>query len=261
MLNHIVCADDFSPLKLCHIGTSKDKSDTHFGPGRRDLYLIHYVVSGSGFFNGIRLSAGRGFLIKPGAPEYYYPDPRDPWEILWITSADKMMEKFFPLYQADESTQVFSFSPVSAVKSVIPLLINNNNCIYSSSQALELFLHIFNSHSSINPDLSEDKYFKIAANYISANIYKAVTVSELTDLLGVSQPYLYKVFKKKCGISPKKYINSARLEKAAGLLSATDLNISEISYSVGYDDPLSFSKFFKTHMGVSPQKYRLTGKQ
>ena len=45
-------------------------------------------------------------------------------------------------------------------------------------------------------------------------------------------------------------------KKAKVLLEKSDLNISEIAYSIGIDDPLNFSRFFKHIVGVSPRKYR-----
>lgn len=257
MFKHIIVNDDYAPIKLCHIGTSKNINNNCFGPGTRDLYLIHYVVSGKGYFNGNLVKAGQGFLIKPHTFEHYFADIKDPWEYIWVTSKDTEMDKIFPMYNADFETQIFNFSPISALKSVIPTINHEHNKVYSAMKAVELFLRIFNSHSFSQMALNEEEYFKIATNYISSNIYKPIFVKEITDILGVSQPYLYKVFKNRCNMSPKEYINNLKISKAAELLKNTSLNISEIAYSVGYEDPLSFSKFFKNKTGFSPKNYRL----
>ncbi|WP_309245234.1 helix-turn-helix domain-containing protein [Clostridium estertheticum] len=64
------------------------------------------------------------------------------------------------------------------------------------------------------------------------------------------------MFSELLGIPPQEYLIKYRVNKACKLLSNKDLTISEISRSVGYDDPLGFSKIFKQIKGVSPKSYR-----
>ena len=53
------------------------------------------------------------------------------------------------------------------------------------------------------------------------------------------------------GISPIAYLNNYRMSVAADRLVDTSDTVSEISYLVGIQDPLYFSKFFKKYMGVN----------
>ncbi len=94
-LYHIISNAGTNLPALDNIGYSTDSKINRFGPGRRNLYLIHYVVEGEGFFNGNHLKADQGFLIKPGQLEYYYPSSEHPWTNLWITSRDPAMEELF----------------------------------------------------------------------------------------------------------------------------------------------------------------------
>lgn len=81
-------------------------------------------------------------------------------------------------------------------------------------------------------------------------------MSELTKVLGISQPYLYKIFTEKCGVPPKKYISLRKADEAKRLLSETTLTINEISLSVGYENVLDLFKFFKKTCGITPTQYR-----
>lgn len=54
------------------------------------------------------------------------------------------------------------------------------------------------------------------------------------------------MFKKYTKLSPQEYILNFKIEKAAVLLTTTDLKIGDISRSVGYSNTLLFSKTFKT---------------
>ena len=65
MFFHIVSTENSKLLKIENIGFSTDPKTNRFGPGRRNLYLIHYVFSGKGYFNGNCVDSGQGFLIRP----------------------------------------------------------------------------------------------------------------------------------------------------------------------------------------------------
>ena len=58
------------------------------------------------------------------------------------------------------------------------------------------------------------------------------------------------------GVSPQQYLIDLRLRNARDLLISTDLSISEVARSVGYDDPLYFSRLYRKHYGLSPRESR-----
>ncbi|MBQ9968855.1 MAG: helix-turn-helix transcriptional regulator [Oscillospiraceae bacterium] len=83
-----------------------------------------------------------------------------------------------------------------------------------------------------------------------------MTVAELTGFLGISQPYLFKLFKARFGLSPKQYLAEQKLHRAKTLLRQSDMTVTHIANSVGFSDVLAFSRFFTNKEGISPQKYR-----
>lgn len=99
-------------------------------------------------------------------------------------------------------------------------------------------------------------YYYYAINYIKSNIYRQIYVSELTEFLGISQPYLYKIFLNKCGLSPKAKINNIKINKATDMLTQTSMQVTNIAYSLGFSTPQDFSKFFKKHIGISLTNYK-----
>lgn len=239
------------------IGYSEDFNVTRFGPGQRDLYIVHYVISGIGYFNGHKVNKGQGFLITPGMPEFYYPDEENPWSFLWIIFSDSNVEKIFEKYNADFQTHIFEYGSIHSVIKAVNSLFGSKQ-LYTSAELFEIFLNIFNNqgHTQQKRQKAADMYYDYAVNYIHSNLFRPITIEELTQALGITQPYLYNIFKDKCGISPKKYITSCKLTKAKQLLSETDLLICEVAVSVGYSDSLSFSKQFKQFTGYSPKTFR-----
>ena len=249
--NPILCIDS--------IGYSTDPNITRFGPSRRNQYIIHYCISGKGFFNGVSVTAGQGFLITPDMDEVYFPDKKDPWAFLWVISEDPKMEDVFAAFQADPNTNVFSYHSLYAVKELADSLVTASNRSFASLELLNTFLKLLKPQleSPEHPGNSNtNAYASAAANYNKTNIHRPVFVHELTDFLGISQPYLFKIFQAAFGCSPKQYILQIKLEHAKKLLEETDYSVTQVAAAVGFEDVLNFSKFFSSRMGISPKNYR-----
>ena len=76
------------PLVVYNSGFQKCPPGHGWGPGVRDHYLLHYVVSGRGTYETegrtFVLSAGDAFLARPETPILYQADREDPWEYYWV---------------------------------------------------------------------------------------------------------------------------------------------------------------------------------
>lgn len=258
MFYHIVSNEDTKLLKINNIGFSADSKNNRFGPGQRDLYLIHYVISGEGFFNKNPVHTGQGFLIKPNTYECYFPSSENPWQFLWVTSQDSAMEEIFKTYNADKNTGIFNYNYINAVTELTKTLKQNHNKSYPASEILEIFLNLFNKHKKVHNGYQNtcNIYYDSAINYIHANILSPLKVVDITEILGITQPYLYRIFKQKCDMSPKQYINNRKLQKAKKLLRETSMTIGEVAYSTGFNDPFVFSNFFKSKSVLSPLNFR-----
>jgi AraC-like DNA-binding protein len=78
--------------------------------------------------------------------------------------------------------------------------------------------------------------------------------------LGCSYAHVSNIFKKAYGISPVRFINAQRLERARLLLRDTDLSVSEIAWRTGFKDPCYFARLFRQHTGLSAREYAGKGK-
>lgn len=83
------------------------------------------------------------------------------------------------------------------------------------------------------------------------------SIEDLSKSLCVSHTVLYNKVKGITGKAPVEYFRLYRLKKAAGLiLNQPNLNMNEISFKVGFNDSLYFSRCFKKQFGVSPSAYK-----
>ena len=241
---------------------SSDSKITRYGPARRNVYIIHYVLSGKGYFNGNEVKAGQGFLIRPNELEHYYPDEKDPWKYIWIISKDENMEYFFTQHNANPKTQIFAFKNTYALENVITILASSKNVLkYNPTHLTEYFLSIYNN--CIYPTAQQNEpnskvYVNYAINYIHSNVHVPITIKSLCEKIDVSQPYIYNIFKQETGLSPKQYISQYKIETSEKLLVETNLTISQIALQVGFYDVLEFSKFFKKATSLSPSDFRKT---
>ncbi len=247
-------------LKMHLIGYSSDISGTTFVARKNETHLVGYVLSGKATYNGHPISAGQGFLFTPNVAENVYPDKSNPPELLWFTSADSRFNELLPYYGADSKTKIFNHNSPAELQYIKELVITENRATISDGRMLELFFSVFKYHlneqSHVSPNLpAAQSYIDFSVNYIK-NHYNSITVSKLTELLGVSQPYLYRIFKEAFGKSPKTFITEYRINQAKKLLKETDLTVSAVAVAVGYSDSFAFSKAFSSIQNMSPSEYR-----
>ena len=106
-----------------------------------------------------------------------------------------------------------------------------------------------------NDDTEEDRLLK-AKQYITENINKNITRTEVANYLYLSEEYFSRWFSKETGDSFKNYVLNQKIEYAKQLLENTGLTVGIIASKVGYDNFSYFSKLFKKKEGMTPQDYR-----
>jgi AraC family transcriptional regulator, transcriptional activator of pobA len=91
---------------------------------------------------------------------------------------------------------------------------------------------------------------------INAQIIQLKTPTDFAKTLGIHINHLNKVLKEITGRKTTEIINGRITEEAKILLKQTQWNISEIAYSLGFDEVAHFSNFFKKYTSLSPLKFR-----
>lgn len=81
-------------------------------------------------------------------------------------------------------------------------------------------------------------------------------IADLARTLAVSEKQLRLACQKATGLSPLQHVRGRRLLEARRLLIYSAMTIAEIGYSLGFDDPAYFSRFFSTQVGIAPADYR-----
>lgn len=82
------------------------------------------------------------------------------------------------------------------------------------------------------------------------------SVQYIAENLHVSPGYLRSLLKQLTGQSTQQLIHEKLIEKAKEKLSTTQLSVSEIAYELGFEQPQSFSRLFKSKAHQSPLEFR-----
>lgn len=93
-------------------------------------------------------------------------------------------------------------------------------------------------------------------NYIEEHLGENLTLHHLAEQCGMNPTYLTNLFSKRIGLSLMRYCTIRKVVSARNLLDNSNMNISEIAYSLGYADPNNFARIFKKIYGRSPLKVR-----
>ena len=88
--------------------------------------------------------------------------------------------------------------------------------------------------------------------YLRANYQENITLDKIADLYFLNKYYVAHAFRKKYGVSIIKFLNMQRCTEAKSLLENTDLSITEIAITVGYNSSSHFTESYKQIIGESP---------
>lgn len=94
------------------------------------------------------------------------------------------------------------------------------------------------------------------SRYINKDYENQITITQLYSQFGLSPSKLQEGFKLMYGHTVTEYIREVRIKKAEELIKNTEMNISEIVYSIGLTSRSYFSKIFKEKYNCSPKDYK-----
>jgi transcriptional regulator GlxA family with amidase domain len=102
----------------------------------------------------------------------------------------------------------------------------------------------------------EDEPIKRAQTFIEDNVGSKISVEQLAQLFAISRRNFERRFRKATSNSPAEYQQRVKIEAAKKAFEATNDNVNEVMYAVGYTDAKAFRTIFKKNTGLSPLEYR-----
>ena len=96
---------------------------------------------------------------------------------------------------------------------------------------------------------------KTICDYLNAHAQEQISLDTLGELAGLSKYHLLRAFTKETGITPYRYLETLRIDRAKTLLKQ-GVSPAEAALAVGFSDQSHLSNAFKRFIGLTPGQYR-----
>ena len=102
------------------------------------------------------------------------------------------------------------------------------------------------------------KLIRDVQDMIANKMNEPLNVQTIAYYFHISPNYLSAIFRSETGMRLTEYITNIKMREAARLLRSTDMHVSKITETIGYDNANYFARSFKKQYGVTPTEYRRT---
>lgn len=246
-----------------------DKYDFKPQTGRvLNEYQLVYITKGSGYFSSQscktqKIQAGTMILLFPGEWHSYYPDTETGWDEYWVgfrgIHIDKRVEKRF--FTKEEPLQHIGLSAtIVGLYEDIQKFASEEKSGYQQMIS-SIVLHILGTvyykrrNNSFTNTYVVNKINE-ARILMKELVENPLSPEEIASQLGLGYSWFRRMFKEYTGVSPAQYQLQQKLQRAKELLIGSNLNISEIAYSLKFENAGQFSTFFKKKEGLTPSEFR-----
>ena len=204
---------------------------------------------------------------------YRFPKPRDPDFKLALVyyPLDQLRAAAEHLRRPGQSSGVPSFrSTVGRDPALTQMTIALVDAMqrgvedfYAETVAAWLAVHMLTRHgdvaegSSRNAGEITDQRLARVIEFMSVRFAEPITLEQLADEACISKFHFNRLFTRKIGETPHRYLAALRLDAASRMLISTDLSIGEIRSACGFSTSSHFSSAFSSRFGMSATEYRL----
>jgi AraC family transcriptional regulator of arabinose operon len=212
-------------------------------------------------------------LYRPGQPQRYTTaDPKRLWRVVWVIFRPRphwLEDLRWPGggpegAQPDEAEPMRLIAPPehrSALLEQFDRILGwtASGDLRRLDWAMNELERLLLLCSRINPEaevMKFDERVRLALEWIGRHPDRPLSLEGIAEAANTSAAHLQRLFRKQVGLSPIRYHEQQRLQRAMQLLSVTGQPIAQVAQSVGFADPFYFSTRFKRLVGQSPSAYR-----
>lgn len=212
-----------------------------------------------------RVRPGQAIAIPPRTAHQYGASPEDPWTVWWMHVLGADVEDLLASSGATPARPVLDVPELprcAALLEEVVIAMERDDLartLQVVSGAAWNLLALLSTEPYGVRDVRTDP-IQVAIGHIQSHYGERFTVRELAVMAGLSVSHFAALFRRATGCGPREYQTRLRMLKCRQLLDTTDLPISTIARSVGYDDPFYFSRQFRSVHGVSATEHRSRAK-
>ena len=231
----------------------------------RNVDILHYVVRGKGAFTcdgkTFFLRQGDLFLFPRDTIVSYKADEQDPWELYYVGFFGEKADYYMKLLGLSKTNIALHDIPPGTVlpyyQNMLEAARDQDVSLTSLMGWFYLILGALMRRSGCSTDKAEPiDLFHTIVNYIQANLSHPLRIAAIADMFHLSQPQLFRLFKRNEGVSPQRYYTRARMNYACTLIHQSLLSFKEISQLCGYEYESHFYKAFRKEFHITPAEFR-----
>lgn len=239
----------------------------HRKVGKRGCSFL-FVLKGKGTLElggkTFSVKHNNAFIIPSFTGHTYEADSQNPWSTLWVRFEGGLEENYRKLLGATLDHPLLYLPNAVILFERYRALYASRKLFYQDLDLIELSntlgLFLTEAIKCIRPEgahrLSNDEKIQKSIRFMKDNMHRTCTLKELAATAGLSERHYSRAFHSITGVSPAYFLLDIKINEAILKLQSTDLPINLIAKSLGYEDPLYFSRFFHKTQGVSPSQYR-----
>lgn len=163
-------------------------------------------------------------------------------------------ETFFPM-SLDDIRLDFKENPPIGSQQMIKTYLEQFLILLIRHEQSSKYLRVFPSKESM-----ENHLVKEMIKYIDDNIYSEISVTQICQKLNYSRAYLSKIFKQETEYTIMEYIMMQKIKTAKKLIREKNMNFTQISDKLSFDNPHYFSRVFKRITNMTPSDYKKSTK-
>ena len=214
-----------------------------------DLFIINQFEA-----HKITVRQGADFrrFVLELHPTFLYASSTEETNLLDCFSHANGAKNKLSLSAEETETLVSLFRELSAEEAYGDDLIKKSTVL----RILVYIRRLYETRSDEPPVAGErHRAVRLAIEYINENYAQELSLEAISKVCFVSVNQLCRLFRRFCGTTVSKYLTSKRIAEAKKLLSAGK-NVTDAAYLSGFNDYANFIRVFKSHVGISPGKYK-----
>ena len=252
-------------LSVYHIGISRHSADARYFNHVTKRFKLVYVIEGSGWFNGLPVKSGQGFLMWKDHVNSMSADIRSSWKFIYISISGSLAEQVLRHSGFTEEDTIFDISSIDRIRELCydAVYVPKHGRILDQYLLSVLFEVLSYSggeggtgKAGLPSNTDMNPYVLRAIEFMSKKYRLQISVADIADAVHISEKYLRELFKKETGRSMQAYLTDLRLSAAKTLLSNSKYNITEVANLSGFAEYRNFVRVFKDRFGITPTAYR-----
>lgn len=231
--------------------------------------IVIFCVAGAGWCDlpagRFRVRPGQVLVVPPSVVHTYGASADAPWTVWWMHVRGTDVG---PLLQASGATPAEPVLTLPDVTRPVALVeealqgMEHDDSLATLQEAAGAAWHALALLTGRRQDVPYERKDPVQAaiEHLRRHLADKISVADLAATAGFSPSHFSALFRRVTGCGPHEYQTRLRMTRSRQLLDTTDLPVHVIARTVGYEDPLYFSRQFRAVHGITASEHRARAK-